>query len=467
MGKKAAKTEVATQQPSGNEINNSLSQISTAIAGNQFMSSQLSQTTTLTKNNRWYLISNNRQTLSELYVEHGLVQTLVDQPVDDAFGTGFDIKSNQLDGNDVEEILNYCEEHGVIEALMNALKWARLYGGGGVVMLCAQDLSKPFKLDSLKQGQEIDFRDADLWELYSTKQNIQPETNYGVLEQGYYSYTYYGQNIDPSRVLRTSGKKAPSFVRPRLRGWGMSELEKVVRSMNQYMKNQDVLFELLDEAKVDVFRIKGMNTSLLSSKDSAAVATRLQYANTIKNFLNALVMDLGDEYEQKQISFSGMGDIMKEIRMQIACDLKMPITKLFGVSAAGFSSGEDDIENYNSMINSQIRRKAKGHLMFLMKVVCHLVHGFVPDDLTIHWNPLRVLSAEDEEKVKDARFNRTMSGWQSGLVETKAAKQAINRAALLPVEIDENDDVTPQMSGQYEIEKAEQPNGKGGDKLKP
>ena len=41
-------------------------------------------------------------------------------------------------------------------------------------------------------------------------------------------------------------------------------------------------------------------------------------------------------------------------------NLKMPITKLFGISAAGFSSGEDDIENYNSMI---VLSHFKGHQM--------------------------------------------------------------------------------------------------------
>ena len=465
-GKSPEAEKIEVVSSANAEVLNSWSEM-TGIINSPFNGAQLSQTTTLLKNNRFYLISNQRQVLSELYSEHGLVQTIVDQPVDDAFATGFDVKSAQLNGNDIDEILLYCEEHGVIDALMYAEKWGRLYGGGGVVMLCAQDMSKPFKIESLKPGQEIDFRDADLWELYSTRQNIQPETNYGVLDRGIYNYTYYGQTIDPSRVLRVDGKKATSFVRPRLRGWGMSVMESVVRSMNQYMKNQDVLFELLDEAKVDVYRIKGMNSSLGSKNGSAQIAQRIQYANMIKNFLHALVMDLNDEYEQKQMQFTGLAEVMKEIRIQVACDLRMPLTKLFGVSAAGFSSGEDDIENYNTMINSSVRRKSKAHLIYLMKIVCYLVHGFIPEDLTIHWNPLRVLGAEAEEKVKDSKFNRIMTGWQGGIVETKAAKEAINKAALLPVEIKENDEVTPQAGGDYEPEKAKQalPASNKGDKL--
>src|SRR4051812_31421674 len=57
---------------------------------------QLNQVTTLFKNNRWYLISNMRQLLSQIYVEHGLIQTVVNVPVDDAFRGGVIVKTKQL-----------------------------------------------------------------------------------------------------------------------------------------------------------------------------------------------------------------------------------------------------------------------------------------------------------------------------------------------------------------------------------
>ena len=50
------------------------------IAGSE----QTSDPMTMFKNLRWYLLSNFRQVLSQLYVEIGLVKTLVDVPVDDA-----------------------------------------------------------------------------------------------------------------------------------------------------------------------------------------------------------------------------------------------------------------------------------------------------------------------------------------------------------------------------------------------
>ncbi|NTW50649.1 MAG: DUF1073 domain-containing protein, partial [Chlorobiales bacterium] len=66
------------------------------------MGTQLNQIDTIFQNNRWYMLSNMRQVLSQLFVEHGLVQTLVNVPVDDAFRGGYDLSSRQLSADQIE-----------------------------------------------------------------------------------------------------------------------------------------------------------------------------------------------------------------------------------------------------------------------------------------------------------------------------------------------------------------------------
>ena len=92
------------------EVTNSLSSVIASLGGyglgTAFGSTQVSQADTLFKNNRWYLVSNIRQVLSELYVEHGIVRTLVDLPVDDAFRGGLEIVCDEMDQEDLED-LNY------------------------------------------------------------------------------------------------------------------------------------------------------------------------------------------------------------------------------------------------------------------------------------------------------------------------------------------------------------------------
>jgi len=408
---------------------------------------EISQSDGLFNNNRWYLISNLRQLLSQLYAEHGIVQTLVDQPVDDAFRAGFEIKTSQLSADELELLDVYCERNEVIGNMMQAIKWGRLYGGGAVMVVTNQNPATPLNVAKIGNDTPLEFRDVDMWELYYDVQNTMGTLVVGgALGEAYGDfYDYYGIKVHKSRVLKIMGKKAPSFIRPRLRGWGMSELERLVRSLNQYLKNQDVVFELLDEAKVDVYKIKGYNEALVSKGGTGAVAKRIQMANQIKNYNHALTMDAGDDYIQKQISFTGLGEILLQIRQGLAADLKMPMTKLFDISSAGFNSGEDDIENYNSMIEGEVRRKNKFLVADVVGICCQKLFGFVPSDLQIAWNPLRILNAKEEEEVKDSQFNRVMAGYNSGLVMDKEAKEAINKDSLLGVEVDINAPAQPPI----------------------
>jgi phage-related protein (TIGR01555 family) len=365
---------------------------------------------------------------------------LVDQPVDDGFRGGVEIRSGQLDAEQIKTLQQYCEQSRVLANTAQAVKWSRLFGGGGIIVLTSQDPKTPLNPESFNKHSKVEFRAVDMWELYYTKQSTQWSTTslnpVDPLDIGEDFYNYYGFQIHKSRVFRINGKEAPSFIRPRLRGWGMSELERLVRSINQYFKNQDVIFELMDEAKVDVYRMDGFNAALMNKNGTESIQKRIQMGNVIKNYNNALTMDMKDEYEQKQMTFTGLAEMLVQNRINIAADLKMPVTKLFGISSAGFNSGEDDIENYNSMVDTE-RGKVKFMIVDMLKICCQKLFEFIPDDLQVEFQPLRILSAEQEEKVKDSQFNRTMSAWQSGLVGTEETKKAINKDVLLPVEIDD------------------------------
>lgn len=411
------------------------------VLGNIYGSSQLSQTDTMYINNRWYLVSNQRQLLAEMYVEHGVIQTFIDQPVDDALRAGFDISTAQLSPEDVQQLLAWMEKEKVIQTIAQAAKWNRLFGGAAVMIITPDDPSTPFKPEKIKQDYPIAFHAVDMWELYYSQINVKKQSyqspQLDKLNPNEEFYDYYGHKVHCSRLFRMEGKEAPSFVRPRLRGWGMSELERAIRSFNQYLKHQNVVFELMDEAKVDVFKITGFNNALLNGNGTQRMAQRIQESNMLKNINNALTMDANDDYQQKTLSFAGLSDILIQIRQGLAADLKTPITKLFGISASGWGNGEDSLENYNSMVEGEIRAKLKPIVMDGIAISCRVLFGFAPDDLTIEFKPLRILGADQQEVVKNHQFGRVMQAYQMGLATDKEAKQAINAATLVPVPIDE------------------------------
>lgn len=444
-------------------VNNGLSDalLGQGFNPNIYGSSQLSQTDTLFKNNRWYLISNFRQLLSEIYVEHGLIQTVVDVPVDDGLRGGVKVKSKQLNEAQVNELMIAIDREAILPNVIGqALKWNRLYGGAGVLMITDQDPLEPFDIKLVKKDTPIAFRAVDMWELFYNIQNIEGY-NPALQTTDFDYYDYYGERIHASYVMKMKGLVPPSYIRPQLRGWGFSVVESVVRSINQYLKNTDLTFEVLDEFKLDIYKIKNLTTSLLSNEGQQNVRRRTQLANLEKNYHNSITMDADDDYVQKQLSFSGLAEVMKEIRMQVASDLRMPLTKIFGISAAGFNSGEDDIENYNAMVESQVRQKAKYDILRILEVKCQQLFEFVPTDLEVEFEAMRMLSAEQEENCKTQQFNRVIQARQAGEIDSKEFRQAVNKDSLLPIQLDitkaelvdddddavEDDEVNPKVKG--------------------
>ena len=456
-----------SNDPVPREIQNEASRmlhngLSEAIMGFDLGSSgtPLSQVDTLFKNNRWYLVSNMRQILSEIYVEHGLVQTIVDVPVDDALRGGIEIQSKQADPEEIEEIITEMEEKDDLNNVGQALKWNRLYGGAGILILTDQDPKEPLNRDSLENAR-LEFRAVDMWELYFNQQNVDGDGTPIEAEPEFYNY--YGKKIHKSRVKVLKGLAAPSFVRPRLRGWGFSVVEALVRSINQYLKANNLCFEVLDEFKIDVYKIKGLASTLLSADGTQQVAKRVRLANWQKNYQSAVTMDSDDDYLQKELSFTGLAETMSGIRMQIAADMRMPLTKVFGISSAGFNSGEDDIENYNGMIESQVRAKCKPAILELVKLRFQQKFGYVPDDLRISFKPLRVLSTEQEENVKTQKFNRLLSARQAGEIDALEFRDGCNKDNLLSIQLDTDDETLAEIEEENSALDESQDGGEGKD----
>jgi phage-related protein (TIGR01555 family) len=399
----------------------------------------ISDSDTLFKNMRWYLVSNFRQLLSEAYVEIGLVQTIVDVPVDDGLRGGIEIKSKQLSEEQIEELRLSIDRDDDLTIVGQAAKWNRLFGGAGILILTDQDPEEPLEVEKITADSQLEFRAVDMWELFWDKQNTEGYDP-AIQTQDFEFYNYYGEQVHKSRVMRLKGLSAPSFIRPRLRGWGFSVVETLIRSINQYLKATDLTFEVLDEFKVDVYKIKNLVNTLLSPNGAQQIQKRIQLANFQKNYQNALTMDSEDDWDHKQLSFAGMAEVMTQIRMQVASDMRMPMLKLFGTPAQGLNAGdEDSIEVYNSMVESQVRNKLKYDILRVCEIKCQRLFGMIPDDLSVHFKPLRVMSAEQEENVKTQKFSRLIQAKQAGEITLEEFRDSCNKGNLFDITLDTTD----------------------------
>ena len=391
--------------------------------------SSLSGIGELAANSSYYFVSMNRVLITYAYIMHGVLRTVVDQPVYDAFRGGLTFKSDELDEDDIKELNEYMRYSNTLKAVKDALRWDRLYGGAGLITNTDEDYKKPFNKESINPNKFLDFIAADRWELVI--QGVLPEFTVGMVDPNKKlpAFDYYGRRIDPSRVFRVVGEEAPSLARRRLQGWGMSVIECILREVNTYLKHQNATFDLIDQVKIDVYRLKDFNSKVLSKFAQGKVVRRITLANQLKNFANAIMLDSEDEYEQKQLSLAGLADTIEQIRVGIAAACRMPLTKLFGLSATGFNSGEDDRENYNTICEHE-RERARDILDQVLPLVYRHLFGFEPV-VEYEFKPLRILNAIDEENVKNSKFNRLSMLYSQGFFTDEEYARALREDKII------------------------------------
>ncbi len=99
-----------------------------------------------------------RQLLSELYVEHGLIQTIIDVPVDDGLRGGVEITSKQLSEDEILKLQVSLDRDDDINTVGTAIKWNRLFGGAGLLIMTDQDPMTPLDLNAITPDSPLEFR---------------------------------------------------------------------------------------------------------------------------------------------------------------------------------------------------------------------------------------------------------------------------------------------------------------------
>lgn len=321
----------------------------------------------------------------------------------------------------------YLRRNQIWQKFQQALIWMRLFGGSGIVIMDGRNPATPLNLEKINKYTDLDFYVADNWELSGATTN----NTLGVIDWASDAPFYLmGHRIHKSRVLVFKGKEIPSMYRAIGRGWGLSILESFVRTLNKNIKNENVIYELLDEAKMDIYKLNELNDSMLEEDSTEAVKRRLSYAQMIKNYMKALVLDTTDEYAQKQIHFSGLAELKEDARIDMAADTRIQITKLFGMTPAGFNSGEADRATYNDMVEAEVRFPCEPNMIKVLEVVGRKVLEKTLD-WDFEWPELERMSKYDEAKMKTLELANLNEANIWGRISNYEWTQGINDKNLL------------------------------------
>lgn len=338
----------------------------------------------------------------------------------------------EVSGEDIRRIEIYLRRDETWKKLQQALFWKRLFGGAAIVILDGRNPSTALDLEKINKDTPLEFYVTDNWEISNTDINA---TNFNNIDwMSDTPFQLRGHQIHKSRVIIFKGKEFPPLYRPIGRGWGMSILEPLVRTLNKSIKNENVIFELLDEAKMDVFSLYGLNDAMQDEHATEAITKRVAYAEQVKNYMKAILMDSEDQYAQKQIHFSGLSDLKIDSRVDTASDARITMNKLYGTSPAGFNSGEADRETYADTVEAEIRIPSESAIIKILEVVGRKVLEKTLD-FDFEWEPLIRVSEYEREKMKTLMIANLNEANVWGRITNKEWQEAVNKYNLLGIDV--------------------------------
>lgn len=349
-------------------------------------------------------------------------------------------------------VLEKMEEESDLETVKIALDWKDLFGGAGIIVNTSGNPESYFSPSKIKKGDALSFITANNWQLAGVDiQNINVEQ----VNMDWTSDTpfHYGAaTLHKSRVFTLKGDPMPYPFAGYARGWGMSRLEPVVAALNKRIKSDNVSYEVLDEAKIDVLRINGFDDTRIDEFGEQMIKKKGEIISYMKNYLGMIMLDVNDEYTSKQTTFSGLAEIMNQSRIDLTASFGLPEAKLWGFQATGFNSGGADIKSYHEKIESEYRPYIKRVLKWMIKLRARQVLGKdVVVDVTLP--PLETATPLEQAKINTMLLDTIgkFSPAGNGILTAPQVYEILNDLALFPVDFDPRQEIVPnpQMGNMF------------------
>lgn len=329
--------------------------------------------------------------LVRLYEGNGLFAKIIDRPSEESVKHGFDI---DFGDEDISEYVDYrLDELEFEDKFATAEKWARLYGGSLIVMLCddGRGLEEPLDWNNVTTIEELRVFEraivqADYTTMYNFRFNdsLDNDVPFGQPEY-YHIYSMYGYfKVHYSRCLIFRNGRLPEHTTNTLyRYWGMPEYVKISRALRECVTSHEDGVKLLERSVQAIYKMKNLTQLLSTDSGEDKVLQRLQVIDMARGILNSIAIDNdGEDYDYKTLPMSGVKDVIDTTCNMLSAVTNIPQTILFGRSPAGMNStGESDLENFYNMVENIQKQNMKANARTLIDLILKqgMIEGKIPD----------------------------------------------------------------------------------------
>lgn len=269
-----------------------------------------------------------------------------------------------------------------------------------------------------------------------TKGEFKPESNIddNLTSANFGKPIYYtiGENdkVHHSRCHRLKLGKSKLTDRNQ---FGISDLQNKYNAIRLFDTTITCIGDIVQDSNVDVLFIPDLIAKVAQGKEDD-IRKFINLINHTKSSMNAIALDAGNSeaqgrWEQKTATYAGLSEVLTKLITVTAGALDRPITVLFGLSASGFSTGEEDLESYHGTINALQESRLRPAQEFIDKFILDKMmpnHG-----LTYEYPSIKVIN-EDKEATRFSQFASAISGLvTANVISDKVAQTELIARKLL------------------------------------
>lgn len=374
--------------------------------------------------------------MNSLYRSHWIIRKIIDCVPEDMCKNWITIKT-QMEPNDLQRFYRLQRTTRIKRDILKALKWGRLYGGAGAVIILEGHenmLDEPLKYDEIMPGSFKGLIVTDRWTgLFPSSEIIEDisSPDFG-LPKYYEWYSESGDmtRVHHSRILRFTGRELPLLERYSEANWGASEVEIVFDELKKRDNTSWNIAQLIFLANLRVLKMDDLGELLAIGDESAQtdLYNRLSQQNQLMNNMGLYVMNKDDDFQTHQYSFSGLNDIYQSFMLDVSGAAEIPVTKLFGRSPAGLSAtGESDMQNYYDMIGQKQGSQLEPALDKLLPIMAMSEFGYIPNELDYEFNPIAEQSEDELANIVDKKTNSIINTYNAGIIPQKTALKELRQ----------------------------------------
>jgi phage-related protein (TIGR01555 family) len=371
------------------------------------------------------------QEATSVYVGGGLGRRIVDLPAETMTREWLEVETEDKETG--KAITARLDELNAKEAITNAVRWSRLYGGALVIIGFddgAESLAEPLNEATIRNVTFLHTFDRTEVNHNATVLYREPTSpRYGLPE--IYTINPAGGSmftVHESRVLRFEGDPLPRQAWRENQCWGASVLQSCIDALKQTGTGYHAALTIMTEFILGVLTVKDLGDLIQSDSGNEALMSRLNILDMSKSNLNTIVVDVDEKFERQSATVTGMADLMDRFIRHLSAVSGIPVNVLMGQSPAGLNAtGDSDIRNWYDCIKAEqedrILPAANKLVRFLLISKEGPTRGKEPADWRVVFRPLWQMTAKECAEIDKIKTESAVLLVESAIADVDEARK--------------------------------------------